>query len=155
MQLTRYSDYSLRVLMYLGLQPGRLVTISELADVYDISRNHLVKVVHNLSKAGYIRTVRGKGGGMRLGRETTEINVGELLRRTERDLQIIDCEALNCRLQPACRLKQALDRARAAFVDVLDGYTLADLIVDPVELGHLLGLGDRAEPSLRRRRIAS
>ena len=79
MQLTRYTDYSVRVMMYLGLQPDRLVTISELAELYAISRNHLVKVVHNLSRSSYIKTVRGKGGGMRLDRSAAEINLGDLI----------------------------------------------------------------------------
>jgi Rrf2 family nitric oxide-sensitive transcriptional repressor len=147
MQLTRYTDYSVRVLMYLGLQPDRLVTISEMADLYGVSRNHLVKVVHNLSRSGYIQTVRGKGGGMRLGRPAVDINIGELVRRTENDIEIIDCAALECRLQTACGLKTALDRARDAFVEVLDGYTLADLIVDRAVLAPLLDIAaDDAGP---------
>ena len=140
MQLTRYTDYSVRVLMFLGIQPDRLVTINELADTYEISRNHLVKVVHNLSRNGLIRTVRGKGGGMRLGREPSAINIGDVVRLTEKDVEIIDCEGLDCRLLPGCKLKVALDRARDAFVEVLDGYTLADLIVSEDELLALLGL---------------
>lgn len=154
MQLTRYTDYSLRVLMYLGLQPDRLVTINELADVYDISRNHLVKVVHHLSRSGYVKTVRGKGGGMRLGHLPADINVGELIRRTEKDVEIINCEALQCRLRPACRLKEALDRAREAFVDVLDTYTLADLIVDKEQLTELLGFENGSSQPQRLRKVS-
>ena len=156
MQLTRYTDYSVRVLMYLGLQPDRLVTISEMAGLYEISRNHLVKVVHNLSRTGYIKTVRGKGGGMRLGRPATDINIGELVRRTENDVEIINCAALECRLQSACGLRTALDRARDAFVEVLDGYTLADLIVDRAALAPLFDIpADATAASPPRRRAAS
>ncbi len=150
MQLTRYTDYSVRVLMYLGLQPDRLVTISEMAELYDISRNHLVKVVHNLSRRSYIKTVRGKGGGMRLDRSAAEINLGDLIRCTENDLEIIDCAAMACRLQTACRLKTALDRARDAFIEVLDGYTLADLIEKPKALAPLLDLPDDVAGSRQR-----
>ena len=156
MQLTRYTDYSVRVLMYLGLQPGRRVTISEMAGLYGISRNHLVKVVHNLSRTGYIKTMRGKGGGMRLDRPATDINIGELIRRTENDVEIIDFAALQCRLRTACGLKTALDRARDAFVEVLDGYTLADLIVDRAALAPLLDIpADAAANDPPRRRAAS
>lgn len=128
MQITLYTDYSIRVLMYLGIERDRLVTINELAEAYDISRNHLVKVVHHLARAGYIWTVRGKGGGMRLGRSPAAINIGALVRRTEKDLEVIDCAGMECRLLPHCRLRGAFQEARNAFVDVLDGYTLADLI---------------------------
>jgi len=156
MQLTRYTDYSVRVLMYLGLKQDRLVTISEMAGLYGISRNHLVKVVHNLSRTGYIKTIRGKGGGMRLGRPAADINIGELVRRTENNIEIIDCAALECRLQTACGLKTALDRARGAFVEVLDGYTLADLIVDRRALAPLLDIPvDAATDDPPRRRKAS
>ncbi|MCP4329830.1 MAG: Rrf2 family transcriptional regulator [Alphaproteobacteria bacterium] len=152
MQLTRYTDYSLRVLMYLGLHRDRLVTISEMAEIYGISRNHLVKVVHNLARARYIHTVRGKGGGMKLAHEPVDINVGEVVRRTEKGLEIIDCAALNCRLEPACRLKTALDRARDAFVEVLDGYSLADLLIERDALAALLE--PAAAPPPRRARQA-
>lgn len=155
MQLTRYTDYSVRVLMYLGLQPDRLVTINELADVYDISRNHLVKVVHNLSREGYIKTVRGKGGGMRLGHQPADINVGDVVRRTEKDVEIINCKGMSCRILPACRLKEALDRARDAFVEVLDTYTLSDLILDRSALMGLLGLEAGAMEKAGKTRRAS
>jgi Rrf2 family nitric oxide-sensitive transcriptional repressor len=140
MQLTRYSDYSLRVLMYLALESERLVTIAEMADVYDISRNHLVKVVHNLSRNGYVETVRGKGGGMRLAHDASSINVGDLLRRTERGLEIIDCDGMQCRLRCGCRLRLALHRARNAFVEVLSEYTVADLIIDRNSMAILLDM---------------
>src|SRR6056297_3712568 len=91
MHITRYTDYSLRVLIYLAAQDDRLATIQEIADSYQISRNHLMKVVHQLNKKGYIETVRGKSGGMRLHREPSTINIGVLVRETEQDLDLVEC----------------------------------------------------------------
>lgn len=130
MKLTHYSDYSLRVLIYLAIENNRLVTISEIAKSYDISRNHVVKVVHHLGKLGYLETQRGKNGGMRLARDSLDVNVGELVRKTEASLQIVECFGDDdaCVLSPVCVLKNALNDALTAFLNVLDSYTLADLV---------------------------
>lgn len=131
MHITRYTDYSLRVLMYVALQRERLCTIREVADSYGISKNHLMKVVHELNLKGYLHTVRGKHGGIRLGRPPEEIKLGRLVRETEQDLALVECfESGNeCVIAPACRLKGVLAEALQAFLAVLDRYTLADLLI--------------------------
>ena len=134
MQITRYTDYSLRVLMYLAIKGSTRVTISEIAEQYGISRNHLVKVVHNLSKLGYIATVRGKTGGMTLARSPVAINVGDVVRRTEKQLDVIDCTTPICPLISGCELRSALSQARDAFLQVLDRYTVADLVRNPAQM---------------------
>ncbi|MFZ2855779.1 MAG: Rrf2 family transcriptional regulator [Rhodocyclaceae bacterium] len=136
MRLSTFSDYSLRVLMYLGVQPARLGTIAEIAAAHEISENHLMKVVHQLGRSGHIETVRGKGGGIRLARAAHEIGVGEVIRQTESDFSLVACFADHsaCRIQPACRLHAILDEAMSALFLVLDAYTLADLVQDPQAL---------------------
>jgi len=129
MQLTQYTDYSLRVLVYLGTHPNRRVTITEMAEAYDISRNHLVKVVHQLSHNGWITTVRGKGGGMHLAFKPEQINIGTIIRQTEPHMNLLECFDKpndNCAISSACTLKRLLYQARKAFLDVLDSHTLAD-----------------------------
>lgn len=143
MRLTVYSDYSLRLLMYLAVRTERLSTIQEVAKAYDVSSNHMMKVVHQLGLAGYVETVRGRNGGMRLGKPPSEIGLGELLRFTEPDMDIVPCfspENQDCPLRRACRLKGALDKARQAFLAVLDEYTLADLTSAPDPMRSFLGL---------------
>ncbi len=127
MQLTRYTDYSLRVLMYLAAHPERLVTISEISSAYDISRNHVVKVVHELGSLGFVRTQRGKQGGMELARPAAEINIGDVVRHTEKTLAAVNCNAPPCLIRSACDLRGVLFEARDAFLAVLDRYTLRDL----------------------------
>ena len=126
MKLTSYTDYALRVLMHLAVQPDRLTSISTIARAYGISQNHLVKVVQDLRVAGYVQAVRGRAGGIRLGRLPEEINVGEVVRHTEEGFDLVDCA--HCLIAPACALTAALHRALAAFMEVLDSYTLADLV---------------------------
>lgn len=130
MRMTKYTDYGLRVLMYLGVRTGTLVTIREVAEIYGISRNHVMKVVNALGHYGYVETVRGKGGGIRLGRKADSINVGELVRRMESDFDLVECFGARnqCILTGCCVLPAAIDDALAAFLAVLDGYTLTDLI---------------------------
>lgn len=131
MRLTRYSDYSLRVLMYLGVHPEQLATIDEISKAYDISKAHLTKVVHELGRAGYLETVRGRGGGLRLAKRPDEIGVGEIVRHAEGSLDLVECfdPATNaCRLDSACTLKGVLGEALDAFLATLDQYTLADLV---------------------------
>jgi Rrf2 family transcriptional regulator, nitric oxide-sensitive transcriptional repressor len=136
MRITTYSDYSLRLLMYLGVAPGGHSTIAEAAAHYGVSRTHMMKVAHQLGKAGYITTVRGRAGGLRLARPAGGIVVGDILRITENDFNIVPCfaSATLCRITPSCVLKNALSEATSAFLRVLDGYTLADLIVAAPEL---------------------
>ncbi|MCI0506274.1 MAG: Rrf2 family transcriptional regulator [Gammaproteobacteria bacterium] len=131
MQLTHYTDYSLRVLVYLTLKKDKSVTITEIADYYNISRNHLVKIVNNLANLGYIMTTRGKGGGMRLALPADEINVGEVVRNVEPHFDIVECfsdKHANCRIEPICKLKQMLHSATGAFLAELDQFSLQDVI---------------------------
>jgi Rrf2 family transcriptional regulator, nitric oxide-sensitive transcriptional repressor len=131
MRLTTFSDYAFRVLIYLGSAPQGLATIADIAAAYGISENHLMKVVHRLARLGYLETVRGKGGGMRLARAPAEINVGEVLRATEDGFELVECMGegeSDCRIARACVLKGALEEATAAFLQALDRYTLADLL---------------------------
>ena len=126
MRLTRYTDYSLRVLMYVAARDGAGVTIAQIASAYGISRDHLMKVVQELGKAGYLRNVRGRFGGLLLAQKADEIVVGDVVRRMESDFDLADCG--NCVIEPVCVLTGALQDALAAFMKVLDGYTLADLL---------------------------
>ena len=130
MHITRYTDYSLRVLIYLAAEGDRLTTIQEIADSYEISKNHLMKVVHQLNKKGYIETIRGKKGGMRLHMASEAINIGVLVRETEQDLNIVECFSSRngCKITPVCGLKSMFNEALNAFLSVLDQYTLADVI---------------------------
>ena len=128
MQLTKQTDISLRVLMHLAVFPDRLSTVREIATDYRVSQNHLVKVVHRLAGLGYIDSVKGRNGGIKLAKPDTEITVGQVIRDMEMTLEVIDCT--NCPLTIGCLLKRALNEATTAFVEVLDGYTIADLIVN-------------------------
>lgn len=131
MQLTRYSDYSLRVLIYLAVRPRQLATIDEIARAYGISRAHLMKVVHQLGRGGFLETVRGRGGGFQLARVPEEIGVGEVVRFTEGTLDLVECfdpATSRCRIEPACALQGVLKEGLDAFLETLDGYTLADLV---------------------------
>jgi Rrf2 family nitric oxide-sensitive transcriptional repressor len=134
MRLTLYTDYSLRVLLYLATHRDKTVTITELADFYRISRNHLVKVVHELGLSGYILTSRGKNGGIRLARLPEEIVIGEVVRETEPDFTLLECfdpATDRCVITKTCSLKGALFEAHAAFIGTLDKYTLADAARKP------------------------
>ena len=130
MRLTLHTDYSLRVLIHAGVADGKLVTINEIAKTFDISKQHLMKVVNNLSQKGYLDTVRGRGGGIRLSRPPRDIKVGEVVRATEETLGVIGCleQRGYCPIQRVCELRGVFNEATQAFLAVLDGYTLADLI---------------------------
>lgn len=130
MQLTRFTDYSLRTLMYLGLCEGQWVTIRQIADAHGISRNHLMKIVSFLARKGYVDSQRGPGGGVRLDRPPQAINIAELIRDTENDLDLVECFGARsaCRLTPVCRLRAILSDALEAFLRVLGEHSLADLI---------------------------
>lgn len=141
MQLTLYTDYSLRVLIYLGVRPGHQATITEIAKSYGVSRNHLVKVVHNLSSMGYINTSRGRGGGMLLAYDPKDINVGEVVQKTEANFDLVECfdkENNTCPIAPGCALIKALKVARSSFLDVLNQYNLADVVANADQLAPLL-----------------
>jgi len=141
MHITRYTDYALRVLIYTSLRREGLATIKDVAEHYGISRNHLMKVVHKLGTAGYLETVRGKKGGFRLAKRPEDIRVGEVVRCTEEDFNIVQCfgpGADRCQIEPACILQGALHEALAAFLGVLDRYSLADLVTNQQQLARLL-----------------
>jgi Rrf2 family nitric oxide-sensitive transcriptional repressor len=128
MRLKSYTDYALRVLMHLAAQPDRLASIGEIARTYRISHNHLMKVVHDLRKEGFLDAVRGRSGGVRLARPASNISVGDVVRHTEGTFDLVDCGS--CVIAPACALTAALHEARRAFMTVLDGYSLEDLVAD-------------------------
>ncbi|KAA8981328.1 Rrf2 family transcriptional regulator [Halospina sp. K52047b] len=132
MRITGYTDYSLRVLIYLSLQGDRLATIQEVADRYGISKNHLMKVVHQLTRKGYLDSVRGKKGGIRLRLSPSEINLGVLVREMEPDLNLVECFGPDntCVISPVCSLKGVLGEALNAFLATLDRYTLADIVTE-------------------------
>lgn len=142
MRLTTYTDYTLRTLMFLAVNADRNTTIAEIAAAYGISETHLMKIVHQLGLAGDIKTVRGKNGGIRLARPPEAIGLGEIVRRTEPDMELVACfgDPHACRIGDACVLQGALQQALAAFLAVLDRYTLADLVVPRHALASLLGL---------------
>ncbi len=143
MRLTVYTDYSLRLLMYLALKDDGLATISEVANSYAISRNHLMKVAYQLGVAGYVKTVRGRRGGLRLARPVETIRLGEVVRHTEPDMALVPCfEPIHadCAIRPSCILRGALDQARLAFIEALDAYTLKDLVQPRGRLQTLLSI---------------
>ncbi|GBR73676.1 Rrf2 family transcriptional regulator [Acidiphilium acidophilum] len=126
MRFTRYTDYAIRVLVHLGVNGDGLCSIAEIARAYDISENHLMKVVQDLAASGFIEAVRGRKGGLRLGRPAKDINLGALIRHTECGFDLVDCGS--CAIRSACTLPSILAEAVRAFLSVLDRYTLADLL---------------------------
>ncbi len=141
MRLTTFTDYSLRVLMYVAAHPEGRSTIAEIAGAYDISEHHLTKVVHFLGREGYLENLRGRGGGLRLARAATEINVGEVVRATEGGDVPAECfepGSSSCAIVADCKLKFALGKAVAAFYDALGHYTLEDVAKNRRALGKIL-----------------
>ncbi|MCW1927722.1 RrF2 family transcriptional regulator [Bhargavaea beijingensis] len=142
MRMTMYTDYALRVLMYLGAKKdGELSTIQGISDAYGISKNHLMKITHKLGQLGYVETVRGRGGGVRLAVPPAEIKIGTIVRQTEDDFNIVECfssTANQCVLSPVCGLRGALNQALMAYLAVLDQYTLADFLINKQDLAALL-----------------
>jgi Rrf2 family nitric oxide-sensitive transcriptional repressor len=136
-RLTNFSDYALRILMYAAVRSDRLITIEETAEVYGISRAHLMKVANQLTRAGYLKAVRGRSGGLALAKRPNRIKLGEVLRATEPDFTLVECfdPEGNCLISPRCRLRGALQEALSAFTGTLDRYTLADLILSPADFG--------------------
>jgi len=140
MQLTRFSDYALRVLMYTQGAGERLVTIEEMAASYRISRAHLMKVVNSLTRSGYLTAVRGRSGGLKLARPAEEIRLGEVLRKTEPDFALVECFSAGnqCIITGCCRLPRVLDEAIEAFLATLDKYTLASIALKPRDFRRVL-----------------
>jgi Rrf2 family nitric oxide-sensitive transcriptional repressor len=145
MRLTRYTDYAMRVLLYLGTHPDKICSIAEIARIYGVSQNHLMKVVNDLANAGYITSLRGRSGGLKLGRPAEAINIGEVVRHTEEGFELLDCTS--CFIAPACGLNAALAEALTAFMAVLDGYTLADLIAKRAGIAQLFDMRQEASVS--------
>lgn len=140
MKLTQFTDYAFRSLIFLSMKPDELSTVQEIADCYELSKNHLMKVIQKLGQAGYVETIRGKGGGIRLAMPADEINVGKVVRAMEGPLCVVECmgDQSTCKIDSACVLKGALMRAANAFLDVLDEYSLSDITKRQSELGRLL-----------------
>jgi Rrf2 family nitric oxide-sensitive transcriptional repressor len=141
-RLTTFTDYSLRVLLYVATAPDGRANIAEIAKKYRVSEHHIVKVVHLLGKEGLLVNTRGRGGGLRLARAAREINVGQVVRITEEPSVLAECfdAAGNCVITGACRLAGVLRQAHAAFYEVLDGFTLADLLARPQPMTRILHL---------------
>lgn len=155
MRISAYSDYAIRVLMQTALRRPERTTVAEVAETFGISRNHLVKVVHDLGRHGYLATQRGIGGGFMLARAPEAIRLGDIVRLGEESDIVVDCrEDKNrlCRLLPACQLKGVLDEAAGAFFEVLDRYTLADLVGRPSRMRAVLGISGPQTTILSRRR---
>ena len=146
MELSQFTDYSLRALMFAGVESDRLCSVSEIAESYGISRNHLVKVVNRLANLGYLRTVRGRGGGLELARPAEEINVGEVVRQTE-PFELVECFGSGesrCGISGCCVLKGVLASAKTAFLKTLDRYTLADLLTPRSEMAAVFRSASKA-----------
>jgi Rrf2 family nitric oxide-sensitive transcriptional repressor len=144
MNLKKYTDFGLRVLLFTGMkEEDELASIKEISEVYNISQHHLGKVVHELNKLGLIETIRGRNGGIRLKKPAGEINVGLVIRQLENDFSMLECFThgeRHCVIEPGCTLKHAVNKALAAFFNVLDEYTLRDLIHNEEELKELMGI---------------
>lgn len=137
MRLTSFSDYALRVLMYAATRSDRLITIEETAEVYGISRAHLMKVVNQLTRAGFLKATRGRTGGLALAKRPDKIRLGDVIRASEPDFALVECftPGNNCLITPRCRVKGVLKEALNSFIETLDRYTLADLILSPKDFG--------------------
>jgi len=146
MKLTRFTDYSLRVLIYLGLQSNKRVTIREISESFRISRNHLMKVVSMLTRMGYLDARRGPGGGIALARTANDINLSDVIMDMEEDLNLAECfcEENNCIISPVCALRQALNKALTVYIESLAKYSLADLLEPDQELRAILRVSKRA-----------
>lgn len=144
MRLTMMSDYALRVLLFAAAHPGRLVTIDETQQVYGISRGHLMKIVGVLAGAGILRTQRGRTGGFTIGKAPGDIRLGDVVRLTEPDFEMVECfqPANACAIASVCRLPGVVNRALAAFMAVMDQHTLADLVIRPQDFGAIAGAGN-------------
>ncbi|MFG6118606.1 MULTISPECIES: Rrf2 family transcriptional regulator [Thalassobacillus] len=146
MRLKKYTDYALRVLIYTASKPeGELASIKEISKVFDISENHLSKIVHQLNKLDMLTTIRGRSGGIRLAKPPEEINVGDVVRKMEDDFILLECfdrGSDHCVITPACKLKHVLNDALEAFLNILDEYTLQDLLSNKSRLRQLMDITD-------------
>lgn len=143
MQLTRHTDFSLRVLIYLSLNKSEeLVTINEISDHFEILKNHLTKVVNHLAQKGYIDTVRGKNGGLRLAKKPADIKLGDVVQSMEMNLDVVDCSKPLCPLINNCKLKHILNEAKHSFLKTLNNYTVEDLNTEPEIIKSLLHFSD-------------
>jgi Rrf2 family transcriptional regulator, nitric oxide-sensitive transcriptional repressor len=134
LQLTLHSDYSLRVLIYLAENPGRMVSTEEISDAYGISRHHLVRVIQTLNEHSFVKVSAGRGGGAALASTPEEINIGQVIRKTESNFRIVECfdlAANTCPIVPVCKLRGVLAHALDGFFKILDEYTLADMVRMP------------------------
>jgi Rrf2 family nitric oxide-sensitive transcriptional repressor len=148
MRLTDYTDYALRVLLYLAVRGEGLSTIQDISDAYGISKNHLMKVVQQLGELGWVETVRGRNGGLRIAEQTSALTVGQIVRATESDFALVVCfpdqkgERRSCVISPHCRLRNALEAARNAFFTELDSHTIGEVATPQGPLAALLGLSN-------------
>lgn len=158
MQLTQFTDYALRTLLYLAVHRDRLVPVAEISAAYGISNHHLVKVAHQLARLGYVESARGRGGGLRLARDPADVSVGEVVRATEPHFHVVECfdrTHNTCPIVPACGLVRALTQARERFLEVLDGQRLADLLQDPARVDKLVKIWTRTGSATRRQLASS
>ncbi|PLZ03642.1 Rrf2 family transcriptional regulator [Burkholderia sp. WAC0059] len=155
MRLTDYTDYSLRTLLYLAVRPDGFATVQEISDAYGISKNHLMKVVRRLGELGWVETVRGRNGGLRLAAGSVALSIGEVVRATESDFALVGCfpdehgARRGCVIESQCRLRHVLDAARRAFLAELDRHTLGDLAQPADVLAELLGMARPLRPGAR------
>jgi Rrf2 family nitric oxide-sensitive transcriptional repressor len=146
MRLTDYTDYSLRVMLYLAIKRDALVTIQEISDAYGISKNHLMKIVQQLGELGWVDTIRGRNGGLRLAQRSLALTVGEVVREMENDFALVGCfeqegtARRSCVIEPQCQLKHVLDGARRAFLAELDRHTIGEIAQPAAPLASLLGI---------------
>ena len=151
MRMTLHSDYALRMLIYLAVHPDRPVTVGDIAAAYRLSRNHLLKVALNLSKGGFVETIRGRSGGLRLAKPAAEITIGAVVRHLEEDFALVECLKAGggaCAISPLCRMKGLFSEALAAFLNVLDRHTIGEIVGKPDALAALFGGGGLAPPRI-------
>lgn len=137
MRLTNFSDYALRLMMYAAARKDELITIEETAELYGLSRAHLMKVANQLTRAGFLKATRGRNGGLSLAKRPEKIRLGDVVRSTEPDFALVECfdSGNRCLITPRCRLRGVLQEAMGAFMATLDDYTLADLLLSPSDFG--------------------
>lgn len=153
MQLTQFTDYALRTLLYLAVHRERLVPVAEISAAYGVSNSHLVKVANQLARLGFLEATRGRGGGLKLARDPEKISVGEVVRVTEPHLHLLECfdrDHNTCPIVPACGLMRALAQAQERFLEVLDAQRLSDLVAEPAKVDKLVRIWTRTGAASRR-----